>query len=520
MTTRQHAPASEPTARHGLITLVVCLALATVVAAMSSLNVALPDIARSTHATQTQLEWVIDAYSLVFASLLLPAGALGDRFGRRRALIAGLVIFGLGSAVAMTAGSPTELIALRCVLGLGAAFVMPATLSTITATFPPAQRTKAVSIWAGVAGASAILGVLCTGVLLEFWSWRSAFALNVVLAVIALVAVLRFVPESVGKKVARLDVGGALLSVAGLVVLVYSIIEAPEVGWAAGRTLAGIACGLAILAGFVVWELRHRSPLLDPRVFTKRALAAGSLSIFVQFFAFFGFIFVVLQYLQLVRGDSALVAGLSMLPMAATLMPFARLAPVVVERIGTRAVCVTGLLLIAAGMVVLAQLDAHSSYWLLLGGLLPLGAGMGWAMTPATSAITGALPPAQQGVASALNDLSREVGGAFGIAVIGSVLTSTYRSSLELPAQVPAAVDAMARDSFALASHLGGRIADTADTAFVTGLHHAILAGAGASVLAAIVVAILLRQRTTTGHDDDTVGDRTSIPSRTAALED
>ncbi|MFW0795023.1 MFS transporter [Gordonia sp. CPCC 205515] len=506
MTTRFARVTDGTTTRHGVVTVVVCLALATVVAAMSSLNVALTDIARSTHATQTQLEWIIDAYSLVFASLLLPAGALGDQFGRRRALIGGLAIFGIGSAIAMTAGSPTELIALRCVLGLGAAFVMPATLSTITATFPPAQRTKAVSIWAGVAGASAILGVLCTGALLEFFSWRSAFALNVVLAVIALIAALRFVPESVGDKVSRFDVGGALLSVAGLVVLVYSIIEAPEVGWVATRTWVGIACGLAILAVFVVWELRHSAPLLDPRVFTHRALAAGSFSIFVQFFAFFGFIFVVLQYLQLVRGDSALIAALSMLPMAATLMPFARSAPIIVDRVGARATCVAGLVLIAAGLVVLAQLDTDSSYWLLLSGLLPLGAGMGWAMTPATSSITGALPDAQQGVASALNDLSREVGGALGIAVIGSILTSTYRNHLELPVRVPPAVGDMARDSFALASHMGGQVATAADTAFTTGLHNAFLTGAVAAAVAALVVAVLLGRKTIAERTAPTAG--------------
>src|SRR5262249_23443009 len=217
-------------ARMGIATAVVCIALGAVAAAMASLNVALPDLARSTGASQTQLEWIIDAYSLVFAALLLPAGSLGDHYGRRRALLAGLAIFGVGSAIAMTASSAGELIVLRGVLGLGAALVMPATLSTITGTFPPAARTRAVSVWAAVAGGSALLGLLCTGALLEAFSWRSAFAVNVVLSVIALAGTVRFVPESSHAGARKLDIVGALLAMAGLTALVFSIIQAPEAG--------------------------------------------------------------------------------------------------------------------------------------------------------------------------------------------------------------------------------------------------------------------------------------------------
>ena len=430
--------AARPAARPAAVTAVVCLALAAVVAAVSSLNVALPGIARATHASQTQLAWVIDAYSLVFASLLLPAGAIGDRYGRRRTLIAGLVIFGAASAVAMTAHSAAELIGLRAVLGLGAALVMPATLSTITGTFPGEQRTRAVSVWAAVAGGAAVLGLLASGLLLQEWSWPSVFGLNVVLAGAAIVGTIRFVPESADPETPRVDVIGAILSVLGIVALVYSIIEAPDQGWGSARTLAGLAAGAVILVGFIAWEWRRRAPLLDPRVFARRGLAAGSLSIFVQFFALFGFIFIVLQYLQLIRGDSGLVSAVSMLPMAATMMPAARLAPALVARLGARKVCATGLALIAAAMAVLSQLTPASGYWLLAVGLVVLGAGMGLATTPATSGITAALPAAQQGVGSALNDLSRETGGAVGIAVLASVLTATYQSHLSL-ADVPAA---------------------------------------------------------------------------------
>ncbi len=390
---------SGRTVRHGAVTAVVCLALAAVTAAMSSLNVALPDIARSTHASQTQLSWIIDAYSLAFAALLLPGGALGDRYGRRRLLLTGLTVFGVGSAAAMAASDATVLITLRAVIGLGAALIMPATLSTITGTFPPAQRARAVSIWAGVAGGAAVLGVVVSGALLEACSWRSVFAVNVVLAALAMVGTLLVVPESADPDAPRLDAAGAVLSVAGLVALVYSIIEAPTAGWVSARTLAGLAIGLLVLAGFVVVELRTAHPMLDPRVFRRRGLSAGSLSIFVQFFAFYGFIFLVLQYLQLVRRDSALVAAVGMLPMAATLLPTSRLAPRLTARWGARVVCVGGLIAITGGLVLIGQVDAHTPYWQLAVGLLVLGAGMGAAMTPATSAITGALPRSQQGVA-------------------------------------------------------------------------------------------------------------------------
>src|SRR6202050_3224239 len=213
-----------------LVTAVVCTALGAVSAAMASLNVAIPDLVRSTHASQTQLEWIIDAYLLVFSVLLLPAGALGDRYGRRKALIGGLIVFGAASAAAMAVTSANQLIFLRGLIGLGAALVMPATLSTITGTFPPAERTKAGGIWAAVAGGSAILGLLCCGVLLQWFSWQAAFAINVVLAVVALVGAVRFVPGSSKPDAAGLDKGGAALATVGLVALVFSIIEAPDAG--------------------------------------------------------------------------------------------------------------------------------------------------------------------------------------------------------------------------------------------------------------------------------------------------
>jgi EmrB/QacA subfamily drug resistance transporter len=486
--------AARRPANHVLVTAVVCLALAAVVAAMASLNVALPSIARSTHATQTQLEWVIDAYSLIFASLLLPAGAIGDKFGRRRALIIGLIIFGGGSAVATTASSATELILLRGLLGLGAALVMPATLSTITTTFADERRAQAVSVWAAVAGGSAVLGLIASGAVLEQWSWKAVFVINVVLAAVALVGTLRFVPESADTDAPRLDISGGLIAVIGLVALVFSIIEAPEKGWLSVRTITGLVGGLMVLVWFVAWELRQEHPLLDPRVFQLRKLSAGSVSIFIQFFAFFGFTFGMLQFLQGVRGDSPLIASVSVLPLGFTLMPMSRLTPGLTVRFGQRAVCIVGLTIMAIGLAVLAQMSGSTEYWAIVCGLVPLGAGMGLAMTPATSAITEALPAAQQGVGSALNDLSRELGGAFGIAVIGSVLTATYRSHLHLPG-VSAAITSQARASFGVAAHLGGPVTTHAQSAFVSGMHAALYVAAAAAALGAVVVAVLLRSK-------------------------
>jgi len=474
-----------------LVTAVVCIALGAVSAAMASLNVAIPDIVRATHASQVQLSWIIDAYLLVFAVLLLPAGAIGDRYGRRRALVAGLVVFGGASAAAMTTTSADALIGLRGLIGLGAALVMPATLSTITGTFPPAERSKAVGVWAGVAGGSAVIGLLCSGILLEFFSWRSVFAFNVVLAVIAIAGAIRYVPESSQPDAPAVDKGGAVFATVGLVALVFSIIEAPDEGWLSARTLGGVAAGLAALAGFVFYELRQAHPLLDPRLFRNRRLAAGSLSIVIQFFAFFGFTFVSLQYLQGVRGYTPLIAALAVLPLSVSMMPTAKVTPGLVSRFGARAVCVAGLVLCAAGLAVLSRIGTDTPYLLMLAGLVPLGIGMGAAMTPATTAITEALPPAQQGVGSALNDLSREVGGALGTAVLGSVVTAVYRSSLHLPG-APAAVASQARASFAIAIHAGGPVGASARSAFTDGIHTGLLYASGAAVIAAICVAVLL----------------------------
>jgi EmrB/QacA subfamily drug resistance transporter len=476
----------------------MCLALMMVVAGVASLNVALPELARDTGATQTQLQWIVDAYALAFAALLLPAGAIGDRFGRKPILVAGLALFGLGSLAAIFLHSPGQLIALRVLLGVAAAFVMPVTLSVITTIFPPEERGKAVGTWAGVAAGGAVLGLLASGVLLEWLPWPSIFVLNVVLAAVALAGTIAVVPHTREAHPPRLDPVGTLLSVVGLSALVYGIIEGPEHGWSDRLTLAALPTGVLGIVAFVLWELRRRDPMLDPRNFLRSGFGAGSLSIAVQFFAAFGFLFLALPYLQLVHGFSPLEASAALIPMAVVVIPLSRLAPTIAARTGARVTGALGLGLMATGFLVLATLDGGSSYWHFLAGLVPFGAGMALSGAPATTAIVASLPPEKQGVASAVNDVSRELGGALGIAVLGSVLNDAYRSGVETStAGLPPEAAEHATSSVAAAMELGhslgaqgANLVTAAQSAFMDGLTLSMLVGAAFLVMGAVVVAL------------------------------
>ena len=486
-------------ARHrGAVLRVMCLALMMVVAAVASLNVALPGIARDTGATQTQLQWIVDAYALAFAALLLPAGAIGDRFGRKRVLAVGLSLFGLASLAALFWHSPDALIGLRLLMGVGAAFVMPVTLSVITTVFPPQERGKAVGTWVGVAAGGAVLGLLASGLLLHWFAWPSIFALNVVLAVLALMGTIAIVPASRASRPPRLDPVGTVISATALAALVVGIIEAPERGWTDVLTATALAAGIGGLAAFVAWELRRRDPMLDPRNFLRRGFGAGSLSITVQFFAAFGFLFLALPYLQLVQGYSPLQASAALLPMALVVIPLSRVAPALAGRVGVRIAGAAGLGLMATGFAILATLEVGSAYWHFLAGLLPFGAGMALAGAPATTAIVASLPAEKQGVASAVNDVSRELGGALGIAVLGSLFNAGYRGQIEehTSGLTPSLAD-RATASFAgaqqLGAHLGARgqqLLGDAQSAYLHGLSVALLAGAATLVLGAVFVAL------------------------------
>jgi EmrB/QacA subfamily drug resistance transporter len=475
---------------------VMCLALMMVVAAVASLNVALPGIARDTGASQTQLQWIVDAYAIVFAALLLPAGAIGDRFGRKPLLAAGLALFGAVSFAALFVHTPGPLIALRAGMGVAAALIMPVTLSVITTIFPPEERGKAVGTWAGVAAGGAVIGLLTSGVLLHFFSWPAIFALNVVLAALALAGTVLIVPATRESRPPRLDPIGTLLSVAGLAAIVFGTIEGPEHGWGDPLTLAALVGGGVAISLFVLWELNRREPMLDPRHFLRRGFGAGSVSISVQFFAAFGFLFLALPYLQLVLGYSALQAAGALLPMAAVVIPLSRFAPRIAARFGVRVTGPIGLGLMAVGFVVFSTLGTSASYWHFLLGLLPFGAGMALAGSPATTAIVASLPHEKQGVASATNDVSRELGGAFGIAVLGSILNTAYRAGVDHhTAALPAALAGKAHDSLGAAQAIGNRLGahdlvTHANSAFVHGISLALLAGAAALIGGAAFVAL------------------------------
>ncbi len=485
--------------RRRAILAVVAIALMMVVSAVSGLNVALPSLAVETGATITQMQWIVDAYTVVFAGLLLFSGAVGDRFGRRIILMVGLVIFGLAAGAAALTSDPTLLIAYRALMGVGAAFVMPTTLSIITTSFPPEERGKAVGVWVGVAGGGAVIGLFGAGLLLEWFEWNSFFVLNVVLAAIALVGTIAVIPSSRDSHPPTLDPVSALLSLVAVSFLVFGIIEGPTAGWDDPWVVGALVGGFAALIAFVLVELRKEAPMLDPRLFLLRGFGTGSLSITAQFFAAFGFFFIVMQYLQFVNGYSALGAATCMLPMPFVLIPTARMAPRLADRIGFARVGALGLTLIAIGFFIISRLGTEMVYWQFAVGLVVFAAGMGLAGTPATTAIVSALPTSKQGVASAVNDTAREVGSAFGIAVLGSVLNSGYRNGMAdavagLPTQAAEAVqDSIAFVQMAPMEQFGPRgeaLVAAANEAFASGVSSAVMVAGGVLIAVAVVVLV------------------------------
>ncbi|HEX2371623.1 MAG TPA: MFS transporter, partial [Solirubrobacterales bacterium] len=472
MTTTQIRPvepileAAGPNPRRWQILAVLCVSLFVIVMDNTIVNVALPTLARELDAGTSSLQWIVDAYTLVFAGLLLAAGGLGDRFGRKGALLAGLALFGAFSAAGALASSTGQLISARAVMGVGAALIFPTTLAIVVNVFTePRERAAAIGIWTAIAGVGVALGPISGGWLLEHFSWGSVFLVNVPVTVAGIVGTLVLVPRSRDPRAPRLDLPGLALSIAGVTLLVWSLIEAPSHGWISGTTIGGIAGAVALLSVFAWWELRTPAPLLDVHLFRNMRFTAASLAITLGFFALFGFIFLVTQYLQLVKGYSALQAGVRTLPFAITMVVAAVSSPKVVQRIGTKLVVAAGLALMAGGFAIASTNDASTSYSVIASAMVLMGFGLGSAAAPATDSILASLPREKAGVGSAVNDTTREVGGTLGVAVLGSIMASVYGGRI-LDAlsgtPLPAGLRAAAGDSLAAALQIAGGVGGAA----------------------------------------------------------
>jgi len=479
---------------------VLCVSLLVIGLDNTILNVALPTLSRDLEASDSQLQWIVDSYTLVFAGLLLTAGSLGDRLGRRRALVLGLLVFAGGSLWAAWSSSPGELMAARGVMGAGAAFIMPSTLSVLTNSFrDPAERTKAIGIWAAVSGVGIVLGPACGGWLLEHFWWGSVFLVNVPVTLGAVVAARWLVPESRDPSAPRTDYLGAALSIGGLAALVWGIIEAPSKGWTSEPVLLAFTAAIALLGWFVEWERRSPEPMLNLGFLRSARFSAAAVSVTLVFFALFGSVFFLSQYLQFVLGYTALEAGVRVIPVA-TLIVGAPLAVLLARRVGDKLVVTAGLALVSGSLLMLATTSETDGYGHVAVVLVLLGLGIGLTMTPATDAVMGSLPVAKAGVGSAMNDTTRQVGGALGVAVLGSVLSSAYASRLgsdgtPVPEQADDGVGAALRIADQLPGPAGAALSDAARTAFLHGMSVASLVAAGVAAAGAVVALLWLPAR-------------------------
>jgi EmrB/QacA subfamily drug resistance transporter len=461
------------------------------------LNVALPTLAAKIGATNSDLQWIVDSYILIFAGLLLPAGVLADRYGRKKALLTGLVLFAGASAVAMSASGPTGLIVARALMGIGAATITPVSLAVIPSIFEPAERARAVGVTTVGLGLGVPLGPLVGGYLINHFWWGSVFAVNIPTAAVAFVAVALLVPESRDPAPGRLDLAGAALVTAGLVSTVYGIIAGPDRGWGDGAVLATLCAGLLLLAAFVAWQRRNPEPMIDLGLFRDRQFLWAALAATVASFAMFGLLFVLPQYLQVVAGHDAFGTGLRLIPMMLGLVVGARVSEGTARRWGARGAIAAGLTVIAAGLATGAFTTVHSGYATVATWLAVVGVGVGLSMAPAMTAVLEVLPAARTGMGSSLSQTLRQVGGALGVAVLGSVLASAYTSALRLPPALPPVAVRTARDSVAaaqaVAAHLGAPgVYDAARLAYLRAMDLVLLICAVAALLGALLVARFL----------------------------
>ncbi|NEB80677.1 MFS transporter [Streptomyces sp. SID14478] len=483
------------------ILIAVSIALMAVIASVSGLNVAQTHMAVEWGASQTTVLWIINIYTLALAALLLPLGAIGDRWGRKPMLVTGLIVFGAASVVAGLAPSAAVMIGARVAAGVSAAMIMPITLAVITSTFPEKERGKAIGVWTAVAGGGGILGMFLSALLVDVANWRWLFVLPVVLVVVALAMTLKAVPNSRERSAHSFDALGALLSALAVIGLIFVLQEGPERGWTDPVTLISLTVGVAAALAFVAWELHRRdASLLDVRLFRERGPAGGSLTLLVVFGVQAGIAVVLFPFFQAVLGWSGLLSTAAMMPMAVMMMLTSALAPKMAARVGARSTMTAGIALSAVGLALMALfVSVDGGYPSILAGMLAMGTGMGLSMTPSTEALTSALPRAEQGVASALNDVTRELGTALGVALLGALLAGGYRSAIDDKlAGLPRGAADSARDGIAnavaVAPSTGSHsraLVHSAQQSFVEGWQQAMWAGV--TVMGVLLVYVALR---------------------------
>jgi len=491
----------------------ICLSVFVISVDATVVNVALPTLSRELNANTSQLQWIVDAYTLVMAGLLLSVGSLSDRYGRRGWLTGGLAAFAATSAVAAQVNSVDALIAARAAMGFGAAVIFPTTLGLITNIFTdPVRRAKAIGVWAAMVGVGVAAGPMTGGWLLEHF-WRgSIFLVNVPVAAIAIVGTILFVPTSRDPAAPKVDVPGLILSCAGVTALIYTVIEAPQWGWGSAHTATGFAAAAVILMVFARWERRSPHPMLDVSVFVNRRFSGGSLAVTAGFLTLFGFIFVITQYFQFIKGYSAFEAGVRLLPVAISIAVASVVGPRIVERVGTTAVVATGLAIFAGGLAWASTADAATPYVQIAAQMVLLGGGLGLTTAPATEAIMGSLSADKAGIGSAVNDTTRELGGTLGVAIVGSVFASVYSHRVgsaatltTLPGDVRSAMESSMAAAYRVVAQLpaaqAAGVRAAIDHAFLSGMRAGSLVCAAIALGAAILVAALLPARSVASKD-------------------
>jgi EmrB/QacA subfamily drug resistance transporter len=461
-------------------------------------NVALPTLVRELHASTVQLEWIVDAYNLLFAALVLAAGNLGDRVGRKGVLLAGLTVFGAATFAGGLVNSPGALIAARAVMGIGAALIFPATLSLLTNVFTErGERARAIGLWGATTGVGIAVGPIIGGWLLEQFSWPSVFFALVPFAAAAAVLVALAVPTSRDPDAPPADRPGLVLSTAAMAILIYTIIEAPNRGWAAGLSIAGFAAAAVLLVAFVAWERRVRDPMLDVALFKNLRFSAASGAVTITFFSLMGFIFVITLYFQFLKGYGPLSTGVRLLPVAVMTGITSVLGTRLAVQSGTKLVVSGGMVCLAIGLAWASTAATDSSYLKIAGTMIFIGSGIGLTSAPATESIMGAVSAAKAGVGSAVNDATRITGATLGVAVIGSIYASIYASRLAdaLPAQVPGPIADSAQRSVGTAFGIASQLDAAGRPALAQGLHqaasNAFFDGFQTSVLVAVAVCLV-----------------------------